>query len=91
MAGYQVNFGGMSSAMSHFEEVLGQLQKEMKELENIKAGYFNDNAFKGGNKIRYMKTMEQYQTALTTLYNNAVEHLAKLNEAVQLMAVAENE
>lgn len=89
MATYTVNFGTLQSAISHLEETLTRMKQEIDKMENIKSTLLNDSLWYGPNKSGYFQKFETYQSAMNTLYNNALEHLNKLNEIKKTYANAE--
>lgn len=89
MATYTVNFSALQSAIAHLEETLNRMKQEIDKMENIKTTLLNDSLWKGPNKSNYFQKFEAYQNALKTLYNNAADHLTKLNEIKRTYASAE--
>lgn len=89
MATYTVNFGALQSAITHQEEILGRMKQEIEKMETIKNTLLNDSLWHGPNKQNYFQKFEAYQNAVSALYNNAVDHLTKLNEIKKTYANAE--
>lgn len=89
MATYEVNFPALQAAQAHLQEILEQLQTQMKRMDEIKDSMLNDSLWYGPNKSKYFQSFGEYQNALTTLYANAVDHLSKLNEIIKTYANAE--
>lgn len=89
MTGFQINFSAMNTAMTHFDETLQEIQKEMKEIETIKTTTLSDSIWKGQKKSEYIQSLEKYQLALDELYRASCDHLVKLNEIVKLHVNAE--
>lgn len=89
MATYEVNFSAAKSAASHLETILEQLQLQIKQMNKIEETMLNDSLWYGPNKSQFKQNFTEYKSAMNMLYNNAVEHLNKLNEMLQTYAKAE--
>lgn len=89
MATYTVNFGSLQSAIAHLEETLARMKQEIDKMETIKTTLLNDSLWYGPNKKNYFQKFEAYQNAMNALYNNAADHLTKLNEIKKTYANAE--
>lgn len=89
MATYTVNFAALQTAIAHLEETLTNMKSEIDKMENIKKTLLDDNHWCGPNKKNYTQKFEAYQSAMSVLYNSAVEHLNKLNEIKKTYANAE--
>lgn len=89
MATYTVNFGALQSAIAHLEETLARMKQEIDKMETIKTTLMNDSLWYGPNKKNYFQKFEAYQNAMSALYNNAADHLTKLNEIKKAYANAE--
>jgi len=89
MATYTVNFAALQSAIAHQEEILARMKQEIEKMETIKNTLLNDSLWYGPNKKNYFQKFETYQNAMNALYNNAADHLTKLNEIKKTYAGAE--
>lgn len=89
MATYEVNFPALQAAANHLQEIIANLQTQMKRMEEIKTTMLNDSLWYGPNKTQYTQKFVQYQNSLATLYNNALDQLSKLNEIIKTYANAE--
>ena len=89
MATYEVNFSAAKSAASHLESILEQLQLQIKRMDEIETTMLNDSLWYGPNKSQFKQNFAEYKIAMKILYNNAVEHLNKLNEMLQIYAKPE--
>lgn len=88
--GYKIDFSLARQASINMQSTLDDLAAQIKELDTIKTTLLGDATWKGPNKSSFVQKFETYQSSLNELYQNAQQHLEKLDESMSNYSATEN-
>ncbi len=87
---YNVDVAGLQAGAANLEETIEQFAAEINKMKEIEENMLNDSLWYGPNKAKFKNEFTEYMNAVVKLYEQAIDHLAKLQEILKTYVQAES-
>ena len=86
---YHEDVAALQAGAVNLEETIEQFAAEINRMKEIEENMLNDSLWYGPNKAKFKSEFSEYMSAVAKLYEQAVDHLAKLQEIMKTYVQAE--